>query len=145
MDHFEAYPDRSATIVRGDTKVSIRVARSFQVDMRVVDADQFGAALQYFTGSQAHNIATRRIAKDRGLKINEWGVFRVKGKKETYIAGATEEDVYATLDLPVVSSQSNDGLLFDAFTEKIPPVGTPVLVLSVFCRDTRSVARASLR
>ena len=98
MNHFEAYPDRTKTIARGDTKISIRIGKAFQVDMRVVDADQFGAALQYFTGSQAHNIHTRRIAKERGLKINEYGVFRAAD--DSYVAGATEQDVYRAIGLP---------------------------------------------
>ncbi|MCM2373201.1 DNA polymerase/3'-5' exonuclease PolX [Aporhodopirellula aestuarii] len=103
MDHLEAYPGRASTIARGDTKISIRVAKSFQVDMRLVDADQFGAALQYFTGSQAHNIHVRRIAKERGLKINEYGVFKIED--DTRIAGATEEDVYASIGLPVFAPE----------------------------------------
>ena len=98
MDHLETYPDRTQTIGRGETKISIRVGKAFQVDMRLVDADQFGAALQYFTGSQAHNVHTRRIAKDKGLKINEYGVFRVDDEQQ--VAGATEEDVYAAIGLP---------------------------------------------
>lgn len=103
MDHLESYPGRASTIVRGDTKISIRVAKSFQVDMRLVDAEQFGAALQYFTGSQAHNIHVRRLAKERGLKINEYGVFRLDDN--TRVAGATEEDVYASIDLPVIAPE----------------------------------------
>lgn len=103
MDHFEAYPGRVSTIARGDTKISIRLAKAFQVDMRLVEADQFGAALQYFTGSQAHNIHVRRIAKDRGLKINEYGVFRIDD--ETRVAGATEAEVYAAVGLPVFAPE----------------------------------------
>jgi len=98
MDHLESYPDRSSTIGRGDTKISIRVGKAFQVDMRVVDANQFGAALQYFTGSQAHNIHTRRIAKEKGLKINEYGVFRTDD--DSFVAGATEQEVYQAIGLP---------------------------------------------
>lgn len=98
MDHFEALKDREQTIVRGDTKISIRVGRAFQVDMRIVEEDQFGAALQYFTGSQAHNIRVRRIAKDLGLKINEYGVFKMEDG--TQVAGRLEEDVYASIGLP---------------------------------------------
>ncbi|MGB7347288.1 MAG: DNA polymerase/3'-5' exonuclease PolX [Pirellulaceae bacterium] len=103
MDHLEAYPDRSQTIGRGETKISIRVGKAFQVDMRCVEANQFGAALQYFTGSQAHNIHTRRIAKDKGLKINEYGVFRTDD--DTQVAGETEEDVYAAIGLPWIAPE----------------------------------------
>ncbi len=120
MDHFEAYPGRTQTIGRGDTKVSIRIGKSFQVDMRVVAADQFGAAIQYFTGSQAHNIHVRRLAKDRGLKINEYGVFKLGD--ESRVAGATEEDVYASIGLPWIEPElREDRQEFDlAVNAKLP-------------------------
>ena len=76
MDHFAAYPGRQQTLARGGTKMVIRLANGCQVDLRVVGAESFGAALQYFTGSQAHNIELRGLAKDRKMKINEYGVFR---------------------------------------------------------------------
>jgi DNA polymerase (family 10) len=66
------------------------------VDLRVVPAESFGAAMQYFTGSKAHNVIVRGLAKDRGLKVNEYGVFR----GDQQIAGRSEEEVYAALDLP---------------------------------------------
>lgn len=103
MDHLESFPSKSQTIGRGETKISIRVGKAFQVDMRCVEADQFGAALQYFTGSQAHNIHVRRLAKDRGLKVNEYGVFKIDD--ETKIAGETEADVYAAIGLPVIAPE----------------------------------------
>ena len=96
MDHLAHFPGVSSIIARGDTKMSLRLAAGVQVDLRAVPAESFGAALQYFTGSKEHNIVLRSRAKARGLKINEYGVFR--GEKQ--IAGRTEEDVYATLDLP---------------------------------------------
>lgn len=98
MDHFEAYPERTQTIGRGETKLSMRVAKAFQVDLRVVAVEEFGAALQYFTGSKAHNVHLRRLAKEKGLKVNEYGVFRESD--DTRIAGETEQDVYAALGLP---------------------------------------------
>jgi DNA polymerase (family 10) len=105
MDHFGAFADVEQVIARGDTKMSVRVAHSpkvkFQIDLRVVPKKSFGAALQYFTGSKEHNVVLRKMAKDRGLKINEYAVFRVKGDKETYLAGETEEEIYAALDLPL--------------------------------------------
>jgi DNA polymerase (family 10) len=96
MDHFARYDGLGEVLLRGETKMSGRLAGGAQVDLRVVSAESFGAALQYFTGSQAHNILLRGLAKNRGLKINEYGVFR--GKKS--IAGRTEEEVYGALDLP---------------------------------------------
>jgi DNA polymerase (family 10) len=100
MDWFEAFPDRTATIARGDdkkTKVSIRVGEALQVDLRLVEADQFGAALQYFTGSQAHNVHLRQMAKRQGLKINEYGVFPEDASSS--LTGADEADVYRALAL----------------------------------------------
>ena len=106
MDHLAKFGDVAAVIGRGDTKLSIRLARGLQIDLRVVPTKSFGAALQYFTGSKDHNVILRGMAKDRGLKINEYGVFRV-GKKASeegddgeYIAGKKECDVYAAMDLP---------------------------------------------
>ena len=100
MAHFGNYPDLEQIIVQGDTKMSIRVGNSFQVDLRVVEADAFGAALQYFTGSKDHNVEVRGRAKQLGMKINEYGVFQVDGDFETYIAGATESEVYEALGMP---------------------------------------------
>lgn len=96
MDQFAAFPEVREVLVRGDTKMSVRLGTRLQVDLRVVPEESFGAALQYFTGSQAHNIELRGRARDRGLKINEYGVFR----GDQSLAGRTEEEVYAQLDLP---------------------------------------------
>jgi len=103
MDFFESFSGRSQTIMRGDTKLSIRVAKAFQVDMRLVEADQFGAALQYFTGSQAHNIHLRKLAKDRELKINEYGVFRSDDGSK--VAGDTEQSVYQSVGVPWIEPE----------------------------------------
>ena len=98
MDCFAEFPDVATTIGRGDTKMSVRLNRGLQVDLRVVDAESFGAALQYFTGSKEHNVILRGRAKQLGLKINEYGVYRLDSDKS--IAGRTEEEVYAALNLP---------------------------------------------
>lgn len=96
MDRFAAFPQVADVLARGDTKMSVRLQFGLQVDMRVVPAESFGAALQYFTGSKAHNVELRGMARQKGLKINEYGVFR--GEKR--VAGRTEEEVYAAVDLP---------------------------------------------
>lgn len=96
MDCFAAYPSIAQIAARGDTKMSVRLDTGLQVDLRVVPPESFGAALQYFTGSKEHNIVLRGMAKARGLKINEYGVFR--GQRQ--IAGRTEEEVYEALGLP---------------------------------------------
>jgi DNA polymerase (family 10) len=101
MHRLESYPGVEAVIARGDTKMSVRLDNGMQVDLRVVPAKSFGAAMQYFTGSKEHNVILRGMAKKKGLKINEYGVFRTKGDREEYIAGATEEEVYASLGLPL--------------------------------------------
>jgi DNA polymerase (family X) len=97
MDHLASCQGVASILVRGDTKMSLRLTAGVQVDLRVVAAESFGAALQYFTGSKEHNIVLRGRAKAKGLKINEYGVFR----GEKYIAGRTEEEIYGTLGLPV--------------------------------------------
>lgn len=121
MDRLAAYPEVSAVIGRGDTKMSVRLMSGLQIDLRVVPEKSFGAALVYFTGSKQHNIVLRGLAKQHGLRINEYGVFRLpaggkpadaekdasdevaakEAAKLEYIAGASEKEVYDTLDLPV--------------------------------------------
>ena len=83
------------TIGAGDTKISIRTPAGLQIDFRIVAQQHWGAALQYFTGSKEHNVRLREIAVKRGLKLNEWGLF--KGEKS--VAGENEQDIYAALDL----------------------------------------------
>lgn len=101
MDHFESYPERSQTIARGEEKkISIRVGKAFQVDMRLVEDEQFGAALQYFTGSKAHNVRLRRMAQAKGLKINEYGVFREAD--DVRLGGQSEAEVYTAVGLPLI-------------------------------------------
>lgn len=96
MDRFGDFPGVQEVLARGGTKMSVRLASRMQVDLRVVPAESFGAALQYFTGSKAHNVVLRGMAKNAGLKINEYGVFR----NDEPLAGRTEAEVYATLNLP---------------------------------------------
>lgn len=101
MDRFGEFEGVADVLARGDTKMSVRLASGLQIDLRVVPGESFGSALQYFTGSKQHNVQLRGLAKQQGLKVNEWGVFQVDKKgKETYLAGSTEADVYAALDLP---------------------------------------------
>ena len=100
MDHFAKFEEITSVIVRGETKMSVRLENEFQVDLRVVPKKSFGAALQYFTGSKDHNVLIRGRAKKMDLKINEWGVYDTSSDEEKWIAGKTEADVYETLDLP---------------------------------------------
>ncbi len=96
MEHFAEYSGVAEVLARGDTKMSVRLQSKLQVDLRVVAEESFGAALQYFTGSKAHNVVLRGMAKARGLKVNEYGVFR----GEDRVAGRSEEEVYGAVDLP---------------------------------------------
>ena len=95
---FVAHPSVDAVVVCGPTKANVRLAAGLNADLRVVPPASWGAALQYFTGSQAHNIALRARARDRGLTLNEYSVRRLAD--ESVVAGASEEEVYAALGLP---------------------------------------------
>jgi DNA polymerase (family 10) len=105
MDHFARFAGVAEIIARGDTKMSVRSDKGFQIDLRVVNRTAFGAALQYFTGSKQHNVELRGRARQQGLKINEYGVFRAGDGNEEYIAGATEDEVYAALGLTVFAPE----------------------------------------
>ncbi|PHS03302.1 MAG: DNA polymerase III subunit beta [Blastopirellula sp.] len=121
MDRLEQFPETESVIVRGDTKISIRLESGLQIDLRVVPAESFGAALQYFTGSKEHNVKIRGIAKTKGLKINEYGVYRVEdGGDETYIAGASEAEVYQTLELPWFPPELREDRVEFAWAEQDP-------------------------
>ncbi len=95
FDAFSALPDIRDVRMRGGTKETVVLTSGLQVDLRVVEPAAFGAALQYFTGSKDHNVHLRSIARARGLKVNEYGVFR----DDQRVAGRTEEEVYASLGL----------------------------------------------
>ncbi|HMO86226.1 MAG TPA: DNA polymerase/3'-5' exonuclease PolX, partial [Lacipirellulaceae bacterium] len=118
MDRLASYPDVADVIARGDAKMSVRLASGVQVDLRVAPSEAFGAALQYFTGSKEHNVIMRGKAKSRGLKVNEWGVFRVDDEDSDEpgerIAGRTEAEVYAALDLPLFPPEMREAR--DEFT-----------------------------
>ena len=103
MNRFAEFDEIASVIGRGETKMSVRLENGFQIDLRVVPTESFGAALQYFTGSKDHNVAIRSRARSRGLKINEWGVFDEKNDK--YLAGCSEEEVYAAIGLPWFSPE----------------------------------------
>ncbi len=95
FDAFSRLPEVREVRLRGGTKETVVLTQGLQVDLRVVAPEAFGAAWQYFTGSKDHNVHLRSLARDRGLKINEYGVFR----GDERVAGRTEAEVYATLDL----------------------------------------------
>ncbi|MFW6064990.1 MAG: DNA polymerase/3'-5' exonuclease PolX [Candidatus Natronoplasma sp.] len=97
MDAFADYEEVEDVLVKGETKTSVRLRGGVQADLRVVDKESFGAALQYFTGAKEHNVPLRQIAIDKGYKLNEYGLFRKEDDEK--IAGETEEDIYNSLSL----------------------------------------------
>jgi DNA polymerase (family X) len=100
MDAFTQYPQVERILGRGDTKSSVLLRGGFQADLRLVPRESLGAAQQYFTGSKAHNIVLRDRAIQRGLKLNEYGLFRVEDDRR--IAGETEDAIYEALGLAPV-------------------------------------------
>jgi len=93
-------------IAHGPTKSSIRLSTGVDVDLRVVPAESYGAALAYFTGSKAHNVTMREIAQKKGMKLNEYGLY--KGKK--MIAGSSEKEIYNALGLDYVEPEMREDL-----------------------------------
>lgn len=101
MDHFVAFESTKKVVSKGKTKSTIILTSGLQVDLRVIPKRSFGAALYYFTGSKAHNIHVRKRALEKGLKINEYGVF----KGERMVAGKTEDEVFKKVGLPFIAPE----------------------------------------
>lgn len=126
---FIAYEDVAQVLARGTTRSSVVLRNGLQVNLRVVSEVNYGAALMYFTGSKAHNIALRGIAAARGLKLNEYGLF--EGTRRT--AAKTEEEVYRGLDLPYIEPELREdhGEIEAARQGKLPHLVT----LAYICGD----------
>jgi DNA polymerase (family 10) len=122
VERFVSYLDVREVLAKGPTKASVRLRTGLQVDLRVLAPASYGAGLYYFTGSKAHNIATRTLALDRGLKINEYGVFR--GQRR--IAGRTEEEVFKAVGLPWIPPElrENRGEIEAAQEHRLPQLVT---------------------
>jgi len=120
MDFFVSLPGIIKIWGKGTTKSSIRMKQGFDIDIRVVAKKSYGSALQYFTGSKEHNIVTRKIAIEKGLKLNEYGVFR--GRK--MIAGWSESGVYRAIGLPWIEPElrENQGEIEAALKGKLPKI-----------------------
>ena len=120
MDDFVAYPEVLNVIAHGPTKSSIRLKDGLQVDLRLVKRKSYGAAMHYFTGSKAHNIAIRGRGRDRGLKINEYGVF----KGDALVTGKTEKQVFGAVDLPWIPPElrENRGEIAAAREGRLPDI-----------------------
>jgi DNA polymerase (family X) len=121
IDTLASLPSVAEVTARGDTKISVRHQEGLAIDLRVVAPEAFGAALQYFTGSKAHNVRLREMAVRRGLKISEYGVFdETTGAR---VAGESEADVYAAVGLPWIPPElREDGGEIDAAREGRLPV-----------------------
>lgn len=107
IEAFVGLPGVTATLGKGTTKASVVVDDSMQVDLRVVDVSEFGAALLYFTGSKSHNIELRQRAMDRGWTLNEYALTEVESEK--VVAASTESDIYAALELSWVPPEMREG------------------------------------
>ncbi len=115
---FTRYEEVARVSAAGDTRATVVLRSGLQVDLRIVPAKSYGAALHYFTGSKAHNIAIRRRGQERGLKINEYGVFRGRHR----IAGETEAEIYRAVDLPFIPPElrENRGEIEAAAAHHLP-------------------------
>lgn len=122
MEAFSSLPRVDRILGSGETKSSIVTTKGMQVDLRVVAPDVWGAALQYFTGSKAHNVRVREIAVRKGLKLSEYGLFRAKSGR--LIVAETEEEVYAELGLPWIppTLREDRGEIEAALAGELPSV-----------------------
>ena len=122
MARFTQYPDVKRVVSQGPTRATVRLSNGLQVDLRAVEPDAYGSALQYFTGSQAHSIELRKIAQAKKFKLNEYGVF--EGTRR--VAGRTEEDVYAALGLDWIPPELREarGEIELARTHRLPALVT---------------------
>jgi DNA polymerase (family 10) len=118
MDFFVSLPGVVKIWGKGKTKSSVRMKEGFDMDLRVVPEKSYGSALQYFTGSKEHNIATRRIALSKGLKLSEYGLF--EGKKQ--IAGSNEKEIYQKIGLCWIPPElrENQGEIEAALEKRLP-------------------------
>ena len=144
MQRFVSYEDVVEVVEQGATRSTVRLRNGLQVDLRVVPEASYGAALCYFTGSKAHNIALRQIAIDHGLKLNEYGLF--KGTRR--LAGRTEEELYQRLGLalPPPELREDQGEIDAARGGKLPSlVAIDHIRGDLHVHTTATDGRASLR
>lgn len=118
MEFFVSMPEVMHVHGRGQTKTMVKLKNGMDVDLRVVLKESFSAALNYFTGSKNHNVALRRIAQEKGLKLNEYGLFRSSKR----VAGKTEEEIYEALGLAFIPPElrENQGEIEAAKKRELP-------------------------
>ena len=119
-DHILKYPGIDQILARGENKVSFRLSNQMQVDVRLLEQENFGAALLYFTGSKEHNVTLRGRANKLGYTLNEYALSTLKGERR--VAGRTEEEIYAKLDLAYIPPElrENTGEIEAAAEGKLP-------------------------
>ena len=117
-DYFVSMPEVIQILEKGKTKSAVKLNTGMNADIRILPEESFGAALQYFTGNKPHNIVLRRIAQDKGWKLNEYGIFQ----KNKQIAGKTEEEVYEKLGLQWIPPElrENTGEIEAAKKKELP-------------------------
>ena len=122
MDFFTNMQIVKEVINKGDTKSTIITPEGIQIDVRVVEPISFGAAVQYFTGSKEHNVKIRELAIKKGLKVNEYGVFKID--KDERVCGEKEEEVYNILGLPLIPPEMREdrGEIELALENKLPKI-----------------------
>ncbi|MFZ0536323.1 MAG: nucleotidyltransferase domain-containing protein, partial [Candidatus Sulfotelmatobacter sp.] len=108
VKYIAQYPPLMSIIAQGDNKISFRLRSDMQVDVRLLPPESFGAAMQYFTGSKAHNVALRQRALKMGYTLNEYSLADLKTEKP--VAGATEEEIYAKLNLDYIPPELRENL-----------------------------------
>ncbi len=118
--HILKFPDIDQKLAHGENKVSFTLTNGLQVDVRLLEKENLGAALLYFTGSKEHNVALRGRANDMGLTLNEYALATLKGEKP--VAGRTEEEIYAKLKLDYIPPElrENTGEILAAEQHKLP-------------------------
>ena len=119
-DHIVKYPEIEEILVRGENKVSVRLKNTMQMDVRLLEKENFGAALVYFTGSKEHNVSLRGRANKMGYTLNEYALATLKGERR--VAGSTEEEVYAKLKLDWIPPElrENTGEIEAAAEHRLP-------------------------
>jgi DNA polymerase (family 10) len=143
VERFTGYPEVEEVLERGATRASVRLHAGLQVDLRVLSQASYGAGLYYFTGSKAHNIAVRRLAQQRGLRINEYGVYR--GTRR--VGGRDEREVAASVGLPWIPPELREdrGEIEAALAGKLPRLVEPADIRGdLQCHTTDSDGRDTL-
>ena len=142
VQYIAQYPPLMSTIGQGDNKISFRLRSGMQVDVRLLPVESFGAAMQYFTGSKTHNVALRQRALKMGYTLNEYSLADLK--TETPVAGKTEEEIYARLNLDYIPPELRENLGEIDSPQNAPcPILLRWMILKAMSTCTRSKPMAA--